>query len=184
MTITDPQVMRALAHPARLAIMEYFSTTGASMTATEGARVVGLSPSATSYHLRALAKYGLVEEAASRGDARERVWRSKVHSWGYEAGHEAAPEALEAEETLTEVFFQREMDRARAWMRRSHDEPKEWYDAVLFSNSVLSVTAEELAQLNKAFLELLEPYLRRRRHPHPPEGARTVIANYKTVPID
>jgi DNA-binding transcriptional ArsR family regulator len=183
MTITDPQVMRALAHPARLAIMEYLSTTGAGVTATEGAEVVGLSPSATSYHLRALAKYGLVEEAPGRGDARERVWRSAVQSWGYEAGHEAVPEALEAEETLTEMFLQREMDRTRTWMRRSHDEPKEWYDAVMLSSSVLTVTAEELVELNAAVLKLLEPYRRRTRIASP-DDARTVIAHYKTLPID
>ncbi|WP_232075867.1 ArsR/SmtB family transcription factor [Phytohabitans suffuscus] len=38
--------------------------------------MAGLSPSATSYHLRALARYGLVEQAPSRGDGRERVWRA------------------------------------------------------------------------------------------------------------
>jgi DNA-binding transcriptional ArsR family regulator len=184
MTITDPQVMRALAHPARLAIMEYLSTSGAGVTATEGAQVVRLSPSATSYHLRALAKYGLVEEAPGRGDGRERVWRSTVQTWGYDAGHEAGPEALDAEETLTEAFFQREIQRAMGWMRRSRDEPKEWYDSVLFSNSVLVVTPEELVRLNTAFLDMLEPYLRRTRRDDVPEGARSVIVNYKTVPID
>jgi DNA-binding transcriptional ArsR family regulator len=184
MTITDPQVMRALAHPARLTIMEHFSTTGDGMTATEAAEVVGLSPSATSYHLRALARYGLVEEAPSRGDARERVWRSAVQGWGYEAGHQADPEALEAEETLTEMFFQREMERARAWMRQSHDEPKEWYDAVMLSTSVLTVTAEELVELNAAMLKLMEPYRRRTRQPNAPEGSRTVAVHYKTLPID
>lgn len=75
--IRDPQVMRALAHPARLAILEHLMS-GETGTATECAAVSGLSPSATSYHLRALAKVGLVEEAASRGDGRERVWRSGV----------------------------------------------------------------------------------------------------------
>jgi len=69
-TIRDPQAMRAMAHPARLAIMEFLSD-GAGATATECAEVCGLSPSATSYHLRALARAGLVEEAPSRGDGRE-----------------------------------------------------------------------------------------------------------------
>ncbi|WP_422772815.1 ArsR/SmtB family transcription factor [Plantactinospora sp. WMMC1484] len=87
MMISDPQVMRALAHPARLGIMEHLSTTGAAVTATECAEIVGLSPSAVSYHLRELAKFGLVEQAPSRGDARERLWRSGVGSWGVEAGH-------------------------------------------------------------------------------------------------
>ena len=87
--ITDPQVMRALAHPARIEIMEYLASTGAGVTATECAEIVGLSPSATSYHLRELAKYGLVEQAPSRGDGRERVWRSA--SAGCEPGQRCRP---------------------------------------------------------------------------------------------
>jgi DNA-binding transcriptional ArsR family regulator len=67
MRVTDPQVMRALAHPARIEIVEYLNDTGAAVTATQCAGRVGLSPSATSYHLRELAKYGLVEQAPSRG---------------------------------------------------------------------------------------------------------------------
>ena len=67
---------RALAHPARIAIVEHLNNTGAVVTATEAAALVDLSPSAISYHLRELAKYGLVEQAPSRGDGRERVWRS------------------------------------------------------------------------------------------------------------
>src|SRR3954463_16231783 len=76
MRIADPRVMRALAHPARIEIVEYLNDTGAAVSATEVAGMVGLSPSATSYHLRELAKYGLVEQAPSRGDGRERLWRS------------------------------------------------------------------------------------------------------------
>ena len=72
--VSDPQIMRALAHPARLSIMDHFLS-GRTGTATELAELCGLSPSATSYHLRALARYGLVEEAPSRGDGRERVWQ-------------------------------------------------------------------------------------------------------------
>ena len=50
----DAAVMRAMAHPARLALLEHLRNSGPA-TATECAAVVGLSPSATSYHLRAKA---------------------------------------------------------------------------------------------------------------------------------
>src|SRR5690349_19069342 len=84
--IRDPGVMRALAHPARLTLMERL-TSGAPATATECAELIGLSPSATSYHLRALAKVGLIEQAPGRGDGRERVWRSQIRGYNIEAGH-------------------------------------------------------------------------------------------------
>ena len=70
----DAAVMRAMAHPARLALLEHLRN-GGPATATECAGVVSLSPSATSYHLRALARAGLVEAAPGRGDGRERLWR-------------------------------------------------------------------------------------------------------------
>src|SRR5262245_4751732 len=75
-TIGDAAVLRALAHPARLALLEHLSQRVEGATATECAAVVGLSPSATSYHLRALAKVGMIREAPGRGDGRERIWQS------------------------------------------------------------------------------------------------------------
>ena len=91
MTIRDPKVMRAMAHPARLAVLEYLAG-GHAATATECAEVCGLSPSATSYHLRELAKAGLIDEAPSRGDGRERVWRSVFTGYQVGADQDASPE--------------------------------------------------------------------------------------------
>src|ERR1700689_73839 len=76
--LTDPRMMRALAHQARIAIWEYLGLRGPA-TATECAEVAGLSPSACSYHLRALARYGFVEEdLASAVDGRQRPWRARI----------------------------------------------------------------------------------------------------------
>lgn len=184
MMISDPQVMRALAHPARLAIIEHLTSTGAEVTATECAEVAGLSPSATSYHLRALAKAGLIEEAPSRGDARERVWRSSVHSWGVNVGPDGEPEAKQAERALIEAFLVRDLERSRDWLRRAPDEPAEWYEAAWLSDTILLATAEELTALNHAVRELMEPYLRRNRPGSPPAGARPIAVQYKALPID
>jgi DNA-binding transcriptional ArsR family regulator len=184
LTITEPRVMRALAHPARLAILEHLTGTGQPATATELAEVCGLSPSATSYHLRELAKHGLIEEAPSRGDARERVWRTAMTAYYVEAGTSPEPERTAAEEALLEVFLAREHERLRRWMERARGEPKEWQDAAMAHDSVVLVTAEELATLNAEVLRLAEPYLRRNRVTDPPPGARVVAVQYRAVPID
>lgn len=102
-TISDPQVMRALAHPARMAIMEHLGTLEGGATATECAEIAGLSPSATSYHLRELAKFGLVQQAPGRGDARERLWQAVNPSYHVEVGPDADPEARAAEAALVVV---------------------------------------------------------------------------------
>ncbi len=181
MTISDPAIMRALAHPARMGIMQYLASTGSAVTATGCADVVGLSPSATSYHLRELARYGLVEEAPSRGDARERLWRSTVESLSFDPGQDAGPEARAAERAIVEIFVANELELVRDWLRRAHDEPTEWYDAAWQSRSSLLLTAPELAELNQAVMKLFEPYVRRTRT-DPPAGARPVSAYFTTLP--
>ena len=57
--LSDPKAMRALAHPARLTILELLRAEGTT-TATRCASEIGSSPQAASYHLRALAKWGLM----------------------------------------------------------------------------------------------------------------------------
>ncbi len=75
MKLSDPKAIRALAHPARLTVIEELYS-GRELTATECADLAGLSPSAMSYHLRSLAKAGIVERADATGDGRERPWRA------------------------------------------------------------------------------------------------------------
>ncbi|SBT50753.1 ArsR/SmtB family transcription factor [Micromonospora auratinigra] len=182
-TISDPQVMRALAHPARMAIMEHLSTTEGGATATECAEIAGLSPSATSYHLRELAKFGLIEQAPGRGDARERVWQAFSPSYYVDSGPGADAEARAAELALVDAHLARDAQRAREWIRRAPDEPRDWYAAAWFSDSVLLLTAEELAGLNEQFQALLRPY-RKRGRVDPPAGARTVAVQYRALPVD
>lgn len=182
-TISDPEVMRTLAHPARLTILEHLTSGGGPITATEAAKLVGLSPSATSYHLRAMAKVGMVEDAPGRGDGRERVWRSPHRGWAIDAGQDAVPEALAAERALVDMFVAREQQRLKQWFDRSRSEPKEWFEAAFMTESVLMVTAEELKALMAGVMALIEPY-RRVDRTQPPEGARPVSFHTRGVPID
>jgi len=73
--LTHPQGLRAIAHPARAhAIDRLFD--GDPLTATELAAELGITPSAMSYHLRELAKWGIVVRDEATGDGRERPWRA------------------------------------------------------------------------------------------------------------
>src|SRR5690348_9017820 len=65
--------LRALAHPLRLQLLETLHVEGPA-TASQLARRLGESSGATSYHLRALHKAGMVEEAERR-NGRERWWQ-------------------------------------------------------------------------------------------------------------
>ncbi len=71
----DPRVLRAIAHPTRNRVLHELSA-GGSLRAADVARRLDIPANQASFHLRQLAKYGLVEEdpEAAR-DKRDRVWR-------------------------------------------------------------------------------------------------------------
>jgi DNA-binding transcriptional ArsR family regulator len=73
--MNDVRVLRAIAHPVRNRILSEMAATGPTRAA-DIARDLGIPANQASFHLRQLAKYGLVEEAADEGrDRRDRVWR-------------------------------------------------------------------------------------------------------------
>src|SRR3954467_6520469 len=73
--LDDPGALKALAHPARLSVVDELYQ-GSERTSSELAELTGLSPSAMSYHLRALERWGIVERGEEREDGRERPWRA------------------------------------------------------------------------------------------------------------
>jgi len=70
----DPRVLRAIAHPVRNRILTELDAHG-PLRAADVAQLLGVPANSASFHLRQLAKFGLVEEdpAAAR-DKRDRVW--------------------------------------------------------------------------------------------------------------
>jgi DNA-binding transcriptional ArsR family regulator len=77
----DSDFLSALGHPVRFQALVLFDGTPSS--AGELAAIVGLSPSATLYHVRRLAELGLIEEAETRRRRafEERVWRTTTTGW-------------------------------------------------------------------------------------------------------
>ena len=73
--LRDPRVLRAIAHPVRNRILTELDASG-PMRAADVAVRLGIPANQASFHLRQLAKFGLVEEdpAAAR-DRRDRVWK-------------------------------------------------------------------------------------------------------------
>jgi DNA-binding transcriptional ArsR family regulator len=178
--ILDTAVMRAMAHPARLALLEHLRN-GGPATATECAGVVGLSPSATSYHLRALARAGLVEAAPGRGDGRERLWRITAGRYAVTGVADLAPEGREALRALLESLLAWDDVRVRRYLSHLDAEPPEWQDAAFFMDSTLQITAEELTALSQALDTLIAPYRKDRRRDLPP-GTRPVSVAIRALP--
>ncbi|MGP3918288.1 ArsR/SmtB family transcription factor [Nonomuraea sp. 10N515B] len=181
--LSDPKAMRALAHPARLMILNRLGVEG-SATATEVAEIAGITPSAASYHLRMLAKYGFVEDAPPRGDGRERVWRPVNRSIrvGVQPGDQ--PDVRDAKLSLMQAFRREANEEADRALAGIDQEPDEWRDATRFNRSLIRVDAEEMARLNEAIQKLIEPYVARgREEADAPSGARIAEVQVNLFPV-
>jgi predicted ArsR family transcriptional regulator len=177
--LTDPKALRALAHPLRLRLVGLLRREG-PLTATRAGEALGESAASCSFHLRQLAKYGLVEEAGT-GKGRERPWRATAQftSWPTPA---EAPEAAEATRFLTSVVAQRYAESLQRWID-SRDETPEWQQAADVGDSFLYLTADELADLGERMRALCESYRERNDQPGlRPDGARAVTVLHVAFP--
>jgi DNA-binding transcriptional ArsR family regulator len=158
--LSDPSAIRALAHPARLAVVTALFDRNMELTATQAAELAGITPSAMSFHLRALEKTGIVVRAESTGDARERPWkrggRNLVIDVHQKPNHATAV-ALGAVLTTTMDLDRRRM--AEALSRRADPTRTNAIDeAVGYNRITLTVTLEEAKRLNRDIAEVLRPY--------------------------
>jgi DNA-binding transcriptional ArsR family regulator len=160
--------MRALAHPTRLALLDHLHAVDQA-TATECGDAVGDSPSSCSYHLRALAKWGFVEEGEG-GRGRERPWRATA------TRIEFPSDGLEAA-VLRDELVARQQQRVRDALRHEHELPAAWRRAAETSAATLELTAKELAELGERFDALLDEFRGRSER----RGTRTVVISFAAV---
>jgi DNA-binding transcriptional ArsR family regulator len=179
--LTDPRMMRALAHPARIAIWQHLGLEGPA-TATECAEIAGLSPSACSYHLRTLARYGFVEEdPASSTDGRERPWRVKVIAFGIPDDADTTPAMRNAAWMLSDSLHASVEELRESYRDRSAEYPADWRSALGTFYDVLHATPEELRTLQSKLIELFGEY-RRLSLDERPLGARRVQVTVGLIP--
>ena len=176
--LSDPRAIRALAHPARLAIIEALSP-GDELTATELAAVTGLSPSATSYHLKALAKWGIVEAGEARADGRDRPWKATGRS--VELSPPTPGSTTPAEIAIMDTFLNRTRAVAAEFLEHQASEPPEWRDVLELASTDYWMTADETAKAAQAMRDVLALYVQRRRDERP-EGSRRVRISRLVVP--
>jgi hypothetical protein len=170
--LVDPAVMRALAHPLKWALMDVLLVEG-SATSTRCAELVGDTQANCSFHLRQLARYGLVEEAPTTSK-RDRPWRmaSTDQSWSPVQPDETRSRAASE---LERVFIQHEMAKMMRWERSSHTYPEAWRRAALRTGAQTWLTETELDALAEAISDLMFSYRDRADDPSKrPEGSRQV----------
>jgi DNA-binding transcriptional ArsR family regulator len=185
--LTDVKALRAYAHPVRGKLIVALRTRG-PLTATQAGRLLGESSGTASFHLRQLAKYGLVEEAGG-GTGREKPWRATATSTSWDE-IQPTPEATEAARALTASVAQSYSEELQRWLAAVPDESEEWQRAAFIGDRFLWVTADELAEIGRELLAVTDKYFERQTRPElRPPGSR--LATYlhlgfpnKTLPDD
>jgi DNA-binding transcriptional ArsR family regulator len=170
--LTDPKMMRAMAHPLRLAILELFAV-HETLTATQASEALGESPANCAFHLRTLGKYGVLEEAGG-GRGRERPWKEVSPTIRVSTSNLKDKQAELAATALGQVTLDRWLSRIKKAFS-SREWPAEWDDATSAHESVVFLTPAETAAINDEIRGLFTPYLSRRNDPSSrPPGALPV----------
>ncbi|WP_344882214.1 winged helix-turn-helix domain-containing protein [Zhihengliuella alba] len=166
---SDPRQIRALAHPIRLALLDYLGTVEQA-TATECAAALEESVASCSFHLRSLAHHGYIEPGERRG--REKPWRKVFDSYTQQIDP-AVPGSAAAVGAMAALTVTRETDRLRAFGAHLPGMHPDDVDLNVLSTSSFYATDEELADLRATLIGLAERFAGRLRNPEArPEGAR------------
>ena len=165
--------MWAMAHPLRFRIWELLRE-GPS-TASRVGRRLGESRGSASYHLRILARAGLIAEDESLGTRRERWWRRPDQPMvGVARGD---PEGRVLDQRMLAVFFARDEEvRSRFLLGRASDE---WQEASLVVNWFVPLTPAEADELGLKLFALVDEL----RHRTPPPDAEQTLVSLSILPV-
>ena len=181
-TISEPQAMAALTHPVRLDLLTHLMASGPA-TASQCARAVGDTPSNCSYHLRVLAKHGLVGPDES-SDARERPWQALVTGFSVDGFQDepGSPRSRGAAALLA-LSVQRDQRLVRDYLARRDRVAKRWREADGYATYTLRLTPAELSALGEALDALIRPYLAATRE-DVPRGTELVHLGLHGFPLE
>lgn len=156
--LTDERALAALAHPLRWRLLALLRADGPA-TATRLAERVQESSGLTSYHLRKLAEFGLVEEDRERGTRRERWWRAvhEITSWS-PADFLGNPEARQASLAWRREVYRWQWRLIEQWLAEEPDWDKAWVDAASSDDSLLELTPESLRAMTDEIWAVVERY--------------------------
>jgi predicted ArsR family transcriptional regulator len=167
----DPRVLRAIAHPMRGRILDELGASG-PLRAADVAELLHIPANQASFHLRQLAKYGLIEPAPeSARDRRDRVWRLIA-----ERGFRLDVDDISAEPGGKAALSVFQRNKA-AWAHRLVDEvfafkkKKDTFNAIV--DQPLKLTKDEAAEFMGEVDAVLAAWAERTRGRGP--GRRTYV---------
>ena len=153
----DAQAVKVLAHPLRSRLLSQLRTAGPA-TATHLAAALHTNTGATSYHLRKLESVGLVTDTGE-GEGKRRLWRASTdyHSWT-NSGFRDDEDAATALDWLQRDYVRQLAEKAERWLDAASNWPVEWVDVFGLNDTFVTVTPEQMRELNARLDALLAEY--------------------------
>jgi predicted ArsR family transcriptional regulator len=152
----DPRVLRAIAHPVRNRILTELDAHG-PLRAADIAGLLGIPANSASFHLRQLAKFGLVEEdpGAAR-DKRDRVWKATD-----EAGYNVSLGEIEKTpggKAASAVFRRTKEAWAHHLVEQAYGDDRTKGITRTVTEQSVRLTKEEARQLTEELTDLVEAW--------------------------
>ncbi len=177
----DAATLKALAHPLRvqiLGVLQLRDRASVTSLATE----LGETTGAISYHLRQLARHGLVEQASGADEnTRQQWWQmavDQIHMTGFDL--------LQNEDTREAAgFLLREYQASRSrrlanWFATATQWPQAWQRAGSDLDGQLDLNATQARALADELAAVVDRYRRLK----PGRGARKVDVQFAVFPTD
>ena len=165
--LIDAKVLESLAHPIRLDVLRYLMADGPA-TASVCARAVGDTPSNCSYHLRVLARHGLVSSEEST-DGRERPWRALITGFSTNDDDPAGPQGKTTAAVLA-TSMQLDQRLSREYLAERRHVAQSWREADAFASYTLRLSPDELRVLVQQLDKLIRPFIASTRDDEPPDA--------------
>lgn len=166
-TLTSPMI-KAVSHPLRRRILELMHE-DVPRRAADLAELVGAPANSVSFHLRQLAKAGLIVEAPEHArDRRDRVWVGAGS--GYSVPTPASPVDAEDELVLRSFMDQEALDlhdlvaRVTAWVP-DWSSGRDATPRATIQTGLLELTQEDVRWLSEALQDLMSQAVERSRGP-------------------
>jgi DNA-binding transcriptional ArsR family regulator len=167
--ITDSRVLAAMSHPLRRRLLDALTVDGPSTITMLAART-GQASGNVSHHVKMLAGAKLVEEAPELArDRRERWWRVRATGlrWSSTSFDEDQASAAVADAAAS-LNLEHQVGKVRAWLAGHETADPAWLDAAFSTDFWLQLTPDELEELSKQILDLLDTWYTRQL---PDDGA-------------
>ena len=152
-----PAALRALAHPLRIRILDLLPIRG-PLTASKLGEIVGESSGSTSYHLRQLAKHGLVREVEGKGTARERWWERTPGGFSISSAGKESAAGRQTAEAVNIEFLRLRNERVMAFTRAGQEADEETLESWMGTAAFVTANKWATREQAKAVLEAWERF--------------------------